>query len=115
MKICRNCGRECDDSVVICPSCGTNFYVTIEDMKKQYEEENTAKVVQKKKLNTICLIGFIMSFIISIVAIVLCIVGIIQSKAKNEKCAVLAIYGILISIVKIVMEIFLFVFLSFIL
>lgn len=115
VKICRNCGRECDDSAVICPSCRTNFYVTIEDMKKQYEEEQALKVVHKKKLNTLCLIGFIMSFIISIVGIVLCIVGIILSKKKSEKGAVLAIYGILVSIVKIIMEIFLFAFLTFIL
>lgn len=43
MKICENCGRECEDNVKICPRCGWGLKVA------KVEEERTKTEVETKK------------------------------------------------------------------
>ena len=42
MKICENCGRECDNNIKICPKCGWGLKVT-----KAEEEEKKTEVATK--------------------------------------------------------------------
>ena len=51
----------------------------------------------EQKTNTICLLGFIFSFVIPVVGLILSILGFVQTK-KEEKGHGLALAGIIISL-----------------
>ena len=66
---CKNCGKEIDDSAVVCPNCG----VATENMSK-----STPVPAQK---NTIALVGFILALLgFNLIALILSIVGLTNSK-----------------------------------
>ena len=67
---CKNCGKEIDDSAVVCPNCG----VATENMSK-----STTPVPAQK--NTIALVGFILAILeFNVIALILSIVGLTNSK-----------------------------------
>lgn len=88
MKYCSNCGKELPQESKFCANCGKNT-----------EKSNKSA----KKTNGACLAGFITSFFLSIIPIILGIIGISQvSKNADEDGKELAIAGIIISALKII-------------
>ena len=83
---CNNCGNEIDDKAVICPKCGvsTGLYVP---------ETNS------KKTNTLAIVGFVLSFLISIAGLICSIIGRKQCRETGEGGMGLATAGMIISIV----------------
>ncbi|MDE6667484.1 MAG: DUF4190 domain-containing protein [Clostridia bacterium] len=86
---CKNCGKDIDDSAVVCPNCG----VATDNMGK-----NTTPAPAQK--NTIALVGFILAILeFNVIALILSIVGLTNSR-KPEYAGDgkgLAIAGIVIS------------------
>lgn len=53
--------------------------------------------MEKKRTNSICIVGFVLSFVSSVAGLVLSIIGLIQAKRVEEGGSALAIAGIVIS------------------
>ena len=94
---CKTCGSEINDNAVICPKCGCQT--------KDIVEPQT-QIVQKSKINVLCLVGFILSLvsliialagIIAIAGLVLSIIGIVQANKNDERLKGLGIAGIVVS------------------
>ncbi len=68
---CKKCGQEINENAIICPHCG----VATDNMSK------TAPVPAQK--NTIALVGFILSFFVPMVGLILSIIG-YQNVKKPE-------------------------------
>ena len=67
--------------------------------------------MEKKRTNSICIVGFVLSFVSSIAGLVLSIIGLIQAKRVEEGGSGLAIAGIVISTLKMIfLVIFIFLF-----
>ena len=67
--------------------------------------------MEKKRTNSICIVGFVLSFVSSIAGLVLSIIGLIQAKRVEEGGSGLAIAGIVISTLKMIfLAIFIFLF-----
>lgn len=58
--------------------------------------------MEKKRTNSICIVGFVLSFVSSIAGFVLSIIGLIQAKRVEEGGNGLAIAGIVISALKMI-------------
>ncbi len=92
MKYCRKCGKELDDAAVVCPHCGV---LVNEDALKT-----------TKQSNTIAVVGFIFSFLIAIVGLICCIIG-LKKSAETGTGKGLSIAGIIISVANMVLGAFL--------
>lgn len=67
--------------------------------------------MEKKRTNSICIVGFVLSFVSSLAGLVLSIIGLIQAKKVEEGGSGLAIAGIVISTLKMIsVVIFIFLF-----
>ncbi|MDE7168052.1 MAG: zinc-ribbon domain-containing protein [Clostridia bacterium] len=67
---CKNCGKDIDDSAVVCPNCG----VATDNMAK-----NTTPAPAQK--NSMALAGFILALLgFNLIALILSIVGLSNSK-----------------------------------
>lgn len=93
---CKNCGKEVSDEAVICPNCGCAI-VKIAVEREQVEP------VTKRKINVLCLIGFILSTVslflslygsVAVAGLVLSVIGVVQSSRNNDKLKGLGIAGI---------------------
>lgn len=99
---CKNCGSNIDDRAVICPQCGTETGVGFSTAKPQTEE----------KYNVMSIIGFVLSFFISIAGLVCSIIARKQCRETGEKGMGFATAGMVISIVSIassVLAIFIYI------
>lgn len=87
---CKNCGKEIDDSALVCPNCG----VATENMMKN---NNNSSVPAQK--NTLAIVGFVLSFFTSIIGLIISIVGLVNAKKPeyNGDGKGFAIAGIIIS------------------
>ncbi len=96
---CKNCGKEIDDSAVVCPNCG----VATENMAK-----NTTPVPAQK--NTIAVVGFVLSFFTSLIGLIVSIVGLVNAKKPeyNGDGKSFAIAGIIISSIETVLIIIIY-------
>ena len=90
---CKNCGKDIDDSAVVCPNCG----VATDNMAK-----STPAPAQK---NNMALVGFILALLgFNLIALILSIIGLSNSK-KPEYAGDgkgFAIAGIIISSIYLV-------------
>lgn len=59
--------------------------------------------MEKKRTNSICIVGFVLAFVSSFAGLVLSIIGLIQAKRVEEGGSGLAIAGIIISALKLLM------------
>ena len=112
---CKSCGKEVKDEAVICPYCGCA-------LAKIAVNGETEKPEEKRKINVLCLVGFILSAlswllffllngiarvvsfsrgivclffsIIGIVGLILSIIGVVQSNRKNGRLKSLGVAGI---------------------
>lgn len=88
MKYCAHCGAEMVDEAVICTKCGC----AVDRVKSPY-----MKVADSDKYNTLAIVGFVLSFISSIIGLILSIIAYRQIKETGEKGNGLALAGIIIS------------------
>lgn len=89
---CRNCGQEIDDNADVCIHCGTA-------VKKEVANNHS---------NTIALVGFVLSFFITIAGLICSIIGLVKSKECGGKGRGFAIAGIIISVATMVISIMLY-------
>lgn len=90
---CTNCGKKIDNAAHICTDCGIRVAVV--------ENQNS----NSERTNGLAIAGFISSFFISLVGLILSIVGLNQIKKTNERGKGLAIAGIVISSAKMVLTV----------
>ena len=109
---CKTCGSEINDNAIICPKCGCS---TKDAMETQ------SQVVQKKKINVLCLVGFVLSLVslfialvgtVAIAALVLSIIGIVQANKNDERLKGLGIAGIIVSVGSLIYTIYALVILA---
>lgn len=109
-RYCGQCGYESTDGKAFCAKCGnklsnnTNVQVPV--------QQNVTVVTANKKTNVICIIGFIFSFLVAIIGLILSIVGLISAKNNNEGGKGLAIAGIIISAINMILAAFILIFFS---
>ena len=86
---CKNCGKEVSDNAVICPNCGvaTDNYM-----------KTNAQPAQK---NTMAIVGFILSFFVTIAGLIISIIAYKNAKKPeyNGDGKSFALAGIIISAV----------------
>lgn len=120
---CKYCGKEIDDTATKCPYCDAVIEqpapqaepqvevvsaqpapqvvpvqeVPVQTAPVQQEVKKTEYVyIPPRKSNTMAIVGFILSFFIPLVGLILSIIGLKQSKANNDESKGLAIGGIVI-------------------
>lgn len=86
---CKNCGKEISDNAYVCPNCGVKV----------------ATETAPRQKNNKALIGFIFSFFIPLVGLILGILGYRDSQEMNDEGRGLAIAAIVISAVALVINI----------
>ena len=90
---CKNCGKEIDNNAYVCPNCGVLV------------KSAPTEVVAKKESNTKALIGFILSFFVPVVGLILGIMGLKASGEMKGEGKGMSIAAIIISAVGIVCSI----------
>ena len=83
---CKYCGKEIDDRAVICPHCGVAV-------------TNDALTPSSGKMNALAIVGFVLSFFVSIAGLICSIIGRKQCIKRGEGGSGLALAGIVISAV----------------
>ncbi|MDE5943150.1 MAG: hypothetical protein K2H30_02965 [Clostridia bacterium] len=89
MKYCKNCGRELSDEAILCTGCGCAT-----------DEFNANQAVsqQNGEISTMALLGFIFSFLSSLVGLILsCIAYKTAVRENDEKSKTYSKAGIIIS------------------
>ena len=87
---CRNCGKDIDDSAVVCPHCGVATKST----------PDPAAAPAPATSNGMAIAGFVLSLLgISLVGLILSIIGLKKSKELGGAGRGLAIAGIVIGAV----------------
>lgn len=94
MKYCIHCGHEIMPNAVVCIHCGRAVPTQV---KYELPQVETSQSKPTRKNNALCIAGFITSFFIGLVGLILCCVGLKQAQKNNEGCQGLAIAGIVIS------------------
>ncbi len=90
---CSNCGSQIDDRAVICPRCGVPVRPLV------------ATEPERKEVNTLAIIGFVFSFVFTIVGLVCSIIGYRNAPRYGGSGKGLALAGIILSSISIVLEI----------
>ena len=113
---CKTCGNEINDNAIICPKCGCPT--------KETTSSTTNEPTETKKINILCIIGFVLSLIslflslygiVPIASLVLSIIGVVQAGKKGEKLKGLGIAGICVSVGSFIYTVFVLIILGAIL
>lgn len=113
---CKTCGNEINDNAIICPKCGCPT--------KEATSTTNNTPVETKKINILCIIGFVLSLIslflslygiVPIASLVLSIIGVVQAGKKDEKLKGLGIAGICVSVGSLIYTLFVVIILGAIL
>lgn len=89
---CKNCGKEVNDNAVICPNCGV-----------QLAQLKGGKAEDESKSNSMAIIGFVLSFFISIAGLICSIIAYRKCRDEGLNGKGLAIAGIAISVASMVL------------
>lgn len=92
---CKHCGHKIEDTDIYCSNCGTSTdYI------------NSPKTRLNKNTNIYAIVGFIFSFVLGIVGLILSIIGYQRADTKyNGNCKKLAMTGLIISEITITWQI----------
>ncbi len=93
---CKNCGQTIDNNADFCNHCGAA-------VNKQVQQQ------ESNETNTIAIVGFVLSFFITIAGLICSIIGLVKSNEYGGKGKGLAIAGIIISVVFMILSIVLYV------
>ena len=80
---CRNCGKEINENASVCIGCGVPL-----------------KPVQKES-NTLAIVGFVLSFFVSVAGLICSIIGYRKAVSENLDNKGLALAGIIISAINL--------------
>ena len=94
---CKNCGKEISDNAYVCPNCGVKVGGGV--------RTGGGMEVDGRKTNTLAIVGFILSFFVSIAGLICCIIARKQITERDEGGAGLALAGLIISIVSLVIAV----------
>ena len=92
---CSKCGKEVSDEAVVCVHCGCMIR-----KEKIYDDR-----VFERKINILCLIGFILTMvsllialwgIVAIVGMVLCGIGVSQASRNEDRLKGLGVAGLIV-------------------
>lgn len=134
MKFCPNCGAEVDEHSSFCTSCGSKLVNTESETtnsaddsvfgfdqepitnQNTYYNNQTSNVppqnentYQPKKTNSMCLVGFILSFFFSFIGFVVSCIGLSQVKKNpNETGKGFAVAGIVLGLLGTIIYIVIF-------
>lgn len=109
MRNCHNCGTQCPENTVYCPSCGVALSMGMNNGSVQngtmnpIENENYGGVQAQNKTNIWCILGLVFAFLFPILGLIFSIVGLSQVKKTGEKGKGLAITGIVLSILPLLL------------
>lgn len=99
--ICSNCGKDIDVEKVICPHCGVTTKLFNSVYNYHYNRIiNTTPL--EKQTNVLAIVGFILSFFVSIAGLVCSVIGYNKSDELNGSGKAFSIAGMLISIAMII-------------
>ncbi len=70
------------------------------------------QVQQPKKTNVLCVIGLVLSFLLSPVGLILSIIGVVQANKKNEE-KVCGIIGIVVGVIGTIIQLIVIIFVVF--
>ncbi len=107
MKYCTHCGNEVLDEAVICPKCGCSVNRSGGVIQPQADTD---------RYSGLSIAGFVLSFIESLIGLILCIVAYNEAKKTgSQKSMSLAragiiISGVIISLVVVLVIIYFFIF-----
>lgn len=90
---CKNCGNEISDNAIICPNCG----VQTGEIKKDNSNSN---------MNIMAIVGFALSFVVSIAGLICSIIAYKQIKENGENGKGFAIAGIAVSAASMAIVVF---------
>lgn len=93
---CRNCGKVVDDQTVVCPYCGVQL--------GKIENGNSAN-----ETYTLAIVGFILSFFISIAGLICSIIAYKKCRDENLNGKGFSIAGIAISVVPMILLVIYFI------
>lgn len=86
---CPKCGKDIRDDSVVCPYCGTQVGMPVQQ--------------QPTRSNTVAIVGFVFAFLIPLVGLICSIIGVNNAKNCGGSGKGLAIAGIIISIVMMIL------------
>lgn len=92
---CKTCGKEINDNAYICPFCGC----------KTHDDEVPQEAPKARKMNGLAIAGFVCSFFIAIVGLILSCIAAKQCAERGEDGAGFAKAGKIISIISIVLSV----------
>lgn len=109
---CRNCGKEIDDNSAVCMYCGTPTGLATPQQPQQpvQPQQHQQPAAQS---NTMALVGFILSFFMSLLGLIFSIIGYKNSKLPEyegpNNYRGLALAGIIISSISMGVYVILFI------
>lgn len=109
MKYCSQCGQKCDKGDVFCTNCGSKLDILEEKVVSSngsgtnFGEHDVRASSVPRKMNAMCVVGFVCSFISSVLGLIFSIIGLCQIKENGEDGKAFAVAGIIISVVKFIL------------
>ena len=105
---CSHCGNQIADGVNNCPFCGAN--VGASPVPQQPIYNDTEPVPGSGRMNTLSIVGFVMSFVAAVVGIILSAIALRQHKNDiTLRGKGFAKAGLIISIISTVISFFVYV------
>ncbi len=101
--ICGHCGKKVAKDTIFCPYCDE----LLPERSLLYGEEHSYR-----KFSTMALMGFLFSFFAALPGLICCLIAYRQCYDKKYRGKRLAVAGFTISVIRIAVEVLLFVFLS---
>lgn len=101
--ICKHCGKKVAKDTIFCPYCDQllperNIFLGAEDSYREF--------------STLALLGFLFSFFVALVGLICCTMAYKQCRDEKYRGKRLAVAGFTISVIRMAVEVLLFVFLS---
>ncbi len=79
MKFCTKCGAKVDDLSLTCPNCGSALNSSADPFDDRPVNSTSSKY------NTLCILGFVFSFLFALVGLILSIVGLKKPNRRANK------------------------------